>query len=244
MRLHSTALFAVIVLATLAAACERTPRIDQTTTAVTPLDNATSASVRIRPGAGEVVVRGGEIGDLMKGTFRFNRRHFEPRVDVLKVGDRARLVIERRRSRTIFLGPIRSTWDIQLTNRVPLDLDFDLGAGEAELDLRGLNLRSLAVDMGVGKLTLDLTGTREGRLEASIDGGIGEATVYLPTEVGVRVRVDGGLGSIRADGFVKTGKVFTNPAGEKSGSVAIDLEIDGGIGSVSLRLRDSRSASF
>jgi len=244
MRLRFPALIAFVILAALAAACENSPRIDQTTTAVTPLDNAASADVRIRPGAGEVIVRGGEIEDLMKGTFRFNRRHFEPRVDVLKIGDRARLVIERRRSRTIFLGSIRSAWEIQLTNRIPLDLDFDFGAGEANLDLRGLKIRRLAIDMGVGELTLDLTGPRPERLEASIDGGIGEATVYLPTEVGVRVRVDGGLGSIRADGFVKTGKVFTNPAGEKSGSIAIDLEIDGGIGSVNLKLKDAKTASF
>ncbi|MBM3310640.1 MAG: hypothetical protein FJY80_03940 [Candidatus Aminicenantes bacterium] len=243
MRLRHPVLFAALILSALAAACETGSRVVQTTTASAPLENAVSADVRIRPGAGEVTVRGSDIDTLMNGTFRFNRRHWEPRVDFLKVGDRSRLVVERRRSRTLFLGTVRNTWDIALTNRIPLDLDFDFGAGEARLDLRGLKLNSLTIDMGVGDLTLDLSGPRAESLEASIDGGIGHATIFLPSEIGVRLRIDGGLGSINAPGFIKSERYFTNEAYGKT-PTTIDLEVDAGIGSIDLRLRGAKSAEF
>jgi hypothetical protein len=243
MRLRYPILTAVLILAALAAACETSSRVVQTTTASAPLENAASADVRIRPGAGEVSVRGGDIDVLMNGTFRFNRRHWEPRVDFLKVGDRSRLVVERRRSRTIFLGSVRNTWDLELTNRIPLDLDFDFGAGEARLDLRGLKLNSLKVDMGVGDLTLDLSGPRSESLEASLDGGIGHATIYLPSEIGVRLRIDGGLGKVNAPGFIKNERYYANEAYGKT-PTSIDLEVDAGIGSIDLKLRGAKTANF
>jgi hypothetical protein len=234
----------LIALAFIASiACERVEREMLESNSTIPLEGIQSSEVRIRPGAGEVFVKGGDIGALMKAGFRYNRRHWEPRVDFFESGGRGRLIVERRRSRTFLLGRVRNTWDIELTNRIPLDLDFDFGAGEARLDLSGLRLRSLAIDMGVGELILDLTGDRSESLEASIDGGIGHATVLLPFEIGVRVRIDGGLGSIAAPGFTNNGHVYTNAAYGRT-KVRIDLEINAGIGQIDLKMRGGSAASF
>lgn len=237
-------LFGLIALVFLACiACERAARDMQATSSTIPLAEIKSGEIRIRPGAGEVVVRGGDTGDLMKADFRFTRRYGEPRVDFSERGGRGRLVVERRRSRTFLLGRIRNEWDIELTNRIPLDLDFDFGAGKANLDLRGLQLRSLAIDMGVGELELNLTGDRSESLKASIDGGIGHATILLPSDIGVRVRIDGGLGSVDARGFSKSGHDYTNAAFGRT-KIQIDLEIDAGIGEINLKMRGSSAASF
>ena len=237
-------LFCLVALVFLAGiACDRVAREMQTTSSTVPLAGIKSSEIRIRPGAGEVVVRGGEIGDLMKADFRFNRRHWEPRVDFSDSGGRGRLVVERPRSRTFLLGRVRNEWDIELTNRIPLDLDFDFGAGKANLDLRGLSLRSLVIDMGVGELELDLTGDRSESLKASIDGGIGHATILLPSDIGVRVRIDGGLGAVDAPGFSKNGHDYTNAAFGRS-KIEIDLEIDAGIGQIDLKMRGRSTASF
>jgi predicted membrane protein len=84
-------------------------------------------------------------------------------------------------------------------------------------------------------MKLDLRGKHERNLDVSIDGGVGSGKLYLPREVGVRVRVDGGIGSVDAHEFNKNGHVYTNEAYGKS-PVTIDISIDAGIGSIDLRL--------
>jgi len=226
-----------------AVACEREPRDAQESSSTIPLAGLQSSDIRLHPGAGEVYVKGGDIGDLMKANFSYYRRHREPRVDFSESGGRGRLLVALRRSRLFLFGRIRNTWNIELTNRIPLDLEFDFGAGKADLDLRGLQLKSLAINMGVGEMTLDLSGTRSESLNASIDGGVGEAIVYLPSEIGVRVSIDGGLGSVDAPGFAKNGHVYTNAAYSRT-KIQIDLEIDAGIGQIDLRTRGSSTAAF
>ena len=65
---------------------------------------------------------------------------------------------------------------------------------------------------------------------------MGSAKVYLPENVGVRVEVDKGIGSVDARGMRKSGSIYTNDAfGEAE--ITIDVRIDAGIGSISLRLK-------
>jgi predicted membrane protein len=54
--------------------------------------------------------------------------------------------------------------------------------------------------MGAGKTTVDLTGDYAKSFDASIQGGVGEATVLLPSDVGVKAKAEGGLGKINAEG--------------------------------------------
>lgn len=71
-----------------------------------------------------------------------------------------------------------------------------------------------------------------------VDGGIGSGKLYLPSEVGVRVRVDGGLGSVNAHGLTKQGGYYVNDAYGRS-AVAIEVEVDAGIGSLDLRVESA-----
>ena len=87
-----------------------------------------------------------------------------------------------------------------------------------------------------GELTVDLSGEQKQNLEVVIDGGIGSATLYLPRHIGVRVRVDGGLGSVNARGMNKKGNVYTNETYGKT-DVSIEIDIDAGIGSIDLELK-------
>lgn len=201
-----------------------------------PLEGIDSAEVVLDIAAGKLILRGADSGDLVAGQFRYNRTRLEPSLDYSKTGDRGRVVIRHRRRGSNLFGTIRNTWDLVLSNRVPLDLDLDCGAGESDLDLRGFDMRSLTVDMGVGALKLDLTGARKRSLDVTIDGGIGEAVLQLPRDLGVRVEVDGGLGSVEAPGFSKSGHVYTNEAWGKT-DVTVTVSIDAGIGSVNLKLR-------
>jgi hypothetical protein len=88
-----------------------------------------------------------------------------------------------------------------LNDEVPIDLRVQMGAGESDLDLDSLALTGLTLEMGAGRTTVDLTGDYKQDFDASIQGGVGQATVLLPSEVGVRARAQGGLGKINAEGL-------------------------------------------
>ncbi len=90
--------------------------------------------------------------------------------------------------------------------------------------------------MGVGDLTVDLSSPSEQDLEVNIDGGIGSAKVYLPENIGVRVDVDKGIGSVHIRGLMKQGNVYTNEAYGNT-EATIDISIDAGIGSIDLILK-------
>ena len=87
------------------------------------------------------------------------------------------------------------------------------------------------MDMGVGKLNMDLRGSPKHNYDVRIRGGVGEATVRLPADVGVYGEVEGGIGEIRTPGLRREGRRFFNDAYERS-KVTIHLDIRGGIGSI------------
>jgi hypothetical protein len=80
-----------------------------------------------------------------------------------------------------------------------------MGAGESDLDLDSLALKELDLQMGAGQTTVDLTGDCEQDLDASIQGG-----------VGVKVRVEGDLGKINAEGLEREGHSYVNDANGSS----------------------------
>jgi len=90
--------------------------------------------------------------------------------------------------------------------------------------------------MGVGEMKLDLSGPLKRSLRATIDGGVGHGTVVLPREIGVKVEIDGGIGSVSARGLNKTGPghVYTNDAYGRT-DISLELKIDAGIGSIDLK---------
>lgn len=218
-----------------ASACVRPGPMQERTTSV-PLGDAESANIRLRMSAGEMRVHGGSPEPLLTASFRYNLRRREPVVEHHTFGKEARVTIEQRRSPGFSFGRTRNSWDLQLTDRIPLELEVSCGAGQANLDLRDVKVKRLNMRMGAGEVELDLSGDRSVSVEGSIRGGVGSGMIYLPANIGVRARIHGGLGSISAPGFTKNEHVYTNEAYGKT-DVSIDLEIHAGIGSIDLKLR-------
>ncbi len=224
----------ILAVAALVAACDE-PRDVMKDTQMVALQGATRAEVGLHMNAGELRVRGADQEALLEASFEYGRERDRPIVDYRRFGDKGLLEVRRARRNSIPFGRIRNRWDIHLSTSVPLDLDIDLGAGQSDIDLRGLKLQRVEIDMGVGEMTLDLQGPHQDSFNVKIDGGVGSGKIYLPSEAGVRVKVDGGLGSIDAHGLTKQGGFYVNDAYGKS-AVTIEVEVDAGIGSLDLRV--------
>lgn len=232
----------VLILLIAGAACrDSRPEPKLETHRTIPLQGESRAVVSIRMDAGEITIRGNADNDLMKASFYYNRRPWEPRIDHFVSDGVTRLLVEQRRMGPVF-GRVRNKWDIALSEKIPMELRLDLGVGKAEIDLNGIRVSKLDVQVGVGGMHLDLSGTRKENLSGQIEGGIGRAEIRFPDDIGVRIRVEGGLGSIDAPDFIRDGEVFRNDAYGKT-PVSIDLAVEAGIGRIDLRLKNSRTIS-
>ena len=211
----------------------------QTEKVSVPLAAAKSVDVHLKMAAGELDISGGSP-QLLDGTIKYNVPDWKPDVSYsVHEGKGALMVMQPEASHTTF-GGVKYTWDLHLNNAVPLDVAVEMGAGNSTLNFSSTTLRSLNVEMGAGNSTVDLTGDWKHNVTASIQGGVGEAHLRLPRDVGVRVTVDGGLGSVDAPDFKKNGDEYVNDAYGKSG-VTVEVHVTGGIGEVYLELGGARA---
>ena len=197
--------------------------------------NAESARARFQMGAGELILTGG-ADQLMEGDFSYNVAQWKPEVSYDVSGDEGKLLVRQGGSEGSNLtGEARNEWEIRLNDELPTDLVVQMGAGESDLDLDSLTLTGLKLQMGAGKTTVDLTGDYAKNFDASIQGGVGEATVMLPSKVGVKAIAQGGLGKIDAKGLNKVGDAYVNDAyGESDTNLSVDVK--GGVGEINLKV--------
>src|SRR5215218_6961589 len=199
--------------------------------------NAQSARAQLKMGAGELNLTGG-TDKLMEGEFAYNVSGWEPKVSYDVSGKKGELVVKQGSAKDVGLSGrarARNEWDISLNDEVPTDLVVQLGAGESDLDLDSLTLTGLDLQMGAGKTTVDLTGDYTRDFDATREGGVGEATVLLPSEVGVKAKAEGGLGKINAKGLKKVGDSYVNDAYGES-DVNLNVDVQGGIGAINLEV--------
>lgn len=206
----------------------------RTTSQSIPLGQQKSVDVNIKMGAGELRVAGG-TSDLMSADFTYNVDASKPEVRYDANGDHGQLTIEQPSGVHNYRGRTRYDWDIQLNNRVPLEMHINLGAGKSNLNFAGLNLSRFTLNVGAGEADIDLDGAWQHDLTASIHGGVGKVTLHLPSDVGVRATVHGGIGAIHANGFSRSGDTYTNSAYGKS-KVTLGIVVEGGVGEVNLML--------
>lgn len=104
--------------------------------------------------------------------------------------------------------------------------EIDGGAGE--LNILGGTLTDLDLDLGVGELNFSagLSG------ECDFDCGVGAANITLPgSEDDYTIQIDKGLG----DAFIGNDQVVN---GKKYGSGPVELDVDGGVGRISISFHD------
>jgi len=212
------------------AGCDRA-RIEQTEheTKVLELDKSELTRVEIKMGAGELRVAGGS-SKLLEADFTYNVSAWKPQVEYHSTGVRSDIEISHPPG-TAPQG--KSDWNLRFNDSVLLDLVAHVGAGQAHLNLGSLNLRSVAVNLGAGQVNVDLRGSPRRSYDVRINGGVGQATVYVPSSVGISATATGGIGEINVRGLEKRNGRWINP-GHVNSPVTIRLDVKGGIGQIDL----------
>ena len=115
------------------------------------------------------------------------------------------------------------------------EIRVEMGAGNSNLELGDISLTNLRVDLGAGTSVVDLVGNWKHDVEARIESGVGNVTLRLPRNVGVRVSAENGIGTISAPAFNKVGGAWVNDAYGKS-PVTVNVKVEGGVGRIVLEL--------
>ncbi|HYL64426.1 MAG TPA: toast rack family protein [Candidatus Methylomirabilis sp.] len=233
-----------IVLFALAARGERYGRWNRGSFAMQHLSrsvdrqNAKTVHADVEMNAGNLNLSGGS-SHLLEADFDYRSSSSTPRVDYSVSGTTGDLRISQDDSdsgiHTNFHTTSDNRWTLHFANDVPLDLKIEMGAGRGNLRFRDIDVTHFSLDIGAGQVDVDLTGDRKSDLNASIEGGVGEADIRLPKNIGVIVNASGGIGTIDAPGLHHDGDEYTNDAYGKS-PVTIHLRVEGGVGRIGLRL--------
>ena len=183
-------------------------------------------------GAGDINLSGG-ASHLLEADFDYRASSGTPRVDYSISGTTGDLRISQDDNDNHIRTTSDNHWTLHLANEVPLEIKIDMGAGRGNLRLRDIDVTRLNLDMGAGQVDVDLTGDRKSDLTADIEGGVGEANIRLPKNIGVIVHASGGIGTIDAHGLKHDGDEYTNELYGKS-PVTIHLKVTGGVGRIVL----------
>jgi hypothetical protein len=256
-RVSVVGLLMLIFISFALAACNEGARVGdlQTETQTVELSDADSVDVEIQMGAGNLEVSGG-ASELLEATFTYNVEELNPQATY----SNGRLEIKDsdvdESIRSLFdLDEYRNEWDLRLNDATPMEMNINLGAGRSNLDLSTLALTSLTMDggageivldlsdsqslgrldfrIGVGNSTIDLTGEWQDDLDARIEGGLGQLNLRLPSDVGVSVQVNTGIGAVEATGLTQNGDTYTNDAFGVS-DVTLHIDVEGGVGQINL----------
>ncbi|MGM7684738.1 toast rack family protein [Cytobacillus sp. Hm23] len=211
-------------------------------------DNAKELEVSLTQESGDLFVsKGGnnwvegalEYGYFDKGeNDSLEAKYLRPELSFELIGDKGKINIQHEQDALSnspkvikdFSLETKNMWDIDLTNEIPISLDIDTGASNTELDLRGLQLKYLDIDSGAGNIILDLSGDWDKSFDVTIDQGVGNTTVYLPTDIGVKISSSIGLGLPKFEGLnPKNNGIYVNEAYDNA-EVIINLKANFGIG--------------
>jgi len=115
--------------------------------------------------------------------------------------------------------------------------EFVMVAGESKINLRNTSVPFLEFKAVAGEAEIDLSGDWNNDLDAEIKGGVGDLKILVPSKVGVKINITGGLGDVDAHGLHKENRNYTNNLyGKTRHSLYID--VTGGIGNVDIRMVD------
>ena len=198
-------------------------------------DKAEELEVQLNMGVGELTVSKGS-GNWIEGSIETNYKELEPIVTYANKNNKGVVVIEQQNNKDIRIGKIKNQWDMQLSEEILMELSVMTGAASSKLDLKGLQLSKLDVETGVGELHIDLAGDWKKGFNTNIKTGVGAATITLPSDVGVKIKYEKGIGAIQADGLIlKEEGVYINEAYENTDAI-IEIVVEIGVGEVSFEL--------
>lgn len=179
------------------------PTRPRTITAQGPIEsNVMDARLRLNLGAGSLYLAGGAVGSY-DAVFTLQGR--DPAQKMVRTSTGVAIDISQRDPRVLrWVRGLSEDWLIRLNENLLYDIAVEAGTVSMDLDLRGLDIRSLDINCSASDIDI-YVGENRPRTDIFISTGASRIRFYVPRSVGVRFRVDSVLSdtNLLQQGFVK-----------------------------------------
>lgn len=168
----------------------------RTVTMSRQLEDNEEVQVFVEYGGGRFTVQPADQGLLYRMNLRYDEERYEP---VAEYSDhRLHVGLESIRRSRFRGGRESGELQLELARGVPVDLDLEFGAVQAELDLGGLSLTGLDLSTGASESVIEISEPNRAEIAtARFEVGAAEFTVNdLGNLNADRIEVDAGVGSL------------------------------------------------
>ena len=169
-----------------------TAELSGQTVSVDAENDIMQADVTVRAGASKLAIKSDDISEVLRAELKSKGVKLEK--DIGREGDTQKIVLSGGMQGGVWLGPQQTTWDITMTERLPMKLTIDAGASNVNADLSKVQITNLAVKAGASSTVITL-GDRRTNVNVDIDSGASSTVLRIPKNSGVRLSFDGGLSS-------------------------------------------------
>jgi hypothetical protein len=192
-----------------------------------PLGDVKQIEARISFGAGEIEVSSGAEKYAFEAKIEYNGTNFSHQLDYNVRGSTGVLDLRiKSKKRRWFKSHWKKNWfDIRLNPTVPVDLDLNMGACKANIDLTGLKISQLDLSTGASEIDLYFDKPNEEVMrKMEIEAGVGELkAVNLGNANCRKIYFEGGIGDYDLD--------FS---GEWQSDCAADIDL--GLGDLTIKI--------
>ena len=164
------------------------------------LHDSGAMQVRVRYAAGKLVLRAAQTPVLYRMQLSYLPSAVRP-LHSFAIGTRTLRVGVEKRGIRVPGGEQPGDMRLDLARAVPVDLDLELGAVEADLDLSGLRVGQLHVESGASDAELRFSTPNAERMR-SLDLTVGAASLRasgLANANAAEIRVQAGVGGVELD---------------------------------------------
>lgn len=188
--------------------------------AALPIKGVEEAHIYIEYGRGSLNIHGNTAPDeLLSGTFVNGLDH-----DSHKDGDTLTLILRPPSGR--FAANHYRDWTFGLNEAIPLTLNINTEASEANLDLENLTLAKLHLKSGTGEANITLP-ANAGYTKVKVETGAAPAHIRVPENVAARMNANGRLPDMKIDQkrFPRRGDMYES-ADYSTANNKVEIEID------------------
>ena len=201
-----------------------------------PVNGATSASLLFKGGAGEVLIHGGDDLVNASGVSPFGT----PSFSVERSGSLANVAFSLADSSgaVVIPGVTSARTEVALSRTTVWDATLETGATSLDADLSSVPVRDLVLKTGASsaKLKLGQVPSTATSTDVAIKAGVSSIEVFVPRGAAVRVDTHNGLSATDVDNsFTSMGSGVWQTAGYGTASKTININVESGISSISVR---------
>ena len=181
-------------------------------------------TVKMDIGAGKIDLGRNQTGDILNAEVEYNPDDIRVDMDYDRIKDEGKLYLKSEsKDKGIDLDKDENLWNLEFSDKIPISLEMDIGACEADFDFTGLLIDQLDMDLGASSVEIDFRKPNSQRIsEIKLDVGASKLTINgLGNSNFDQLSFDGGVGDFTLD--------FS---GEFNHRADIDIEV--GMGSLTI----------